>query len=108
MKRLIELQEKHPIVGDVRGMGLMIGIEFVKDKKTKEPFPPDAKVAATVTNEAMERGVIVYPGTGTADGILGDHILLTPPFIITEEHVDEIVSALDDSIRAVENQHHIT
>ena len=65
-------------------------------------------MAATVTKEAMERGVIVYPGTGTADGILGDHILLTPPFIITEEHVDEIASALDDSFRAVENQHHIT
>lgn len=106
-KRLIELQEKHPIIGDVRGMGLMIGIEFVKDKETKEPFSPDAKIAATVTGEAMERGVIVFPGTGTADGILGDHILLTPPFIITEEHADEITSALDQSIRAVENQHHI-
>ena len=105
-KRLTELHEKHPIVGDVRGMGLMIGIEFVKDKKTKEPFPSEAKIAATVTNEALERGVIVYPGTGTADGILGDHILLTPPFIITKEHADEITSVLDESIRAVED--HIT
>jgi len=108
MKRLTELKEGHPIMGDVRGMGLMIGIEFVKDKETKEPFSPDAKIAATVTNEALERGVIVYPGTGTADGILGDHILLTPPYIITQEHADTIVSALDESIRAVEKQHHIT
>ena len=106
MKRLTELQEKHPIMGDVRGMGLMIGIEFVKDKKTKEPFPSDAKIAAAVTNESMERGVVVYPGTGTADGILGDHILLTPPFIMTEQHADEITSVLDESVKAVENRHH--
>ena len=106
-KRLTELQEDHPIIGDVRGMGLMIGIELVKDKKTKEPFQPESKVAATVTRECTKRGVIVYPGTGTADGILGDHILLTPPFIVTKEHLDELTSALDEATRAVEIQHHI-
>ena len=107
-ERLEELQKDHPIVGDVRGMGLMLGIELVKDKNTKEPFPPDAKVAAAVTREAMQRGVIVYPGTGTADGIVGDHILMTPPYIMTREHVDELISVLDQSITTVETQHHST
>jgi adenosylmethionine-8-amino-7-oxononanoate aminotransferase len=103
-KRLEELQKDHPIVGDVRGIGLMLGIELVKDKNTKEPFPPDAKVASAVTREAMQRGVIVYPGTGTADGIVGDHILMTPPYIIAREHVDELISVLDQSITTVETQ----
>jgi adenosylmethionine-8-amino-7-oxononanoate aminotransferase len=106
-KRLTELQEDHPIIGDVRGMGLMIGIELVKDKKTKEPFQPESKVAATVTRECTKRGVVVYPGTGTADGIIGDHILLTPPFIIAKEHLDELTAALDEAIKVVEIQHHI-
>ena len=105
-KRLEELQKRHSIVGDVRGMGLILGIELVKDKKTKETFSPEARVAAAVTRETMQRGVILYPGTGTADGIVGDHILMTPPYIITQEHVDELISALDQSITTIETQHH--
>jgi len=104
-KRMVELQQDHPSVGDVRGIGLMIGLEFVKDKKTKEPFPLEAKVAGTITKLAMENGVIVYPGTGTADGVVGDHVLLTPPYIITREQVDELTSALEQAIDTVESQH---
>jgi adenosylmethionine-8-amino-7-oxononanoate aminotransferase len=104
-KRMSELQEDYPIIGDVRGMGLMIGLEFVKDMNTKEPFRPESKVAATVTTECMKRGVIVYPGTGTADGIVGDHILLTPPYIITKQDVDELTAALGQSLQVVESQH---
>jgi adenosylmethionine-8-amino-7-oxononanoate aminotransferase len=104
-KRMSELQEDYPIIGDVRGMGLMIGLEFVKDMNTKEPFRPESKVAATVTAECMKRGVIVYPGTGTADGTVGDHILLTPPYIITKQNVDELTEALGQSLQVVESQH---
>ncbi len=107
-KRLVELQQTHPIVGDVRGMGLMIGMEFVKDKKTKEPFPLEAKVAGTVTRVALENGAILYPGVGTADGVVGDHILLTPPYIITREHADQLTSIIDQAIGAVEKQHHLS
>jgi len=102
IKRMRELQEHHPIIGDVRGLGLMIGLEFVEDRKTKKPFPPETKLANTVTTEAMRRGLIVYPGTGTADGVSGDHILLTPPYIIDEKQMDELASILDDSLSAVE------
>ena len=85
----------------------MLGIELVNDKKTKEPFPPESKVSTAITREAMQRGVIVYPGTGTADGIVGDHILMTPPYIVTREHIDELTSKLDESITSVEVQHHL-
>jgi adenosylmethionine-8-amino-7-oxononanoate aminotransferase len=103
-KRLIELQANHRIIGDVRGMGLMVGFELVKDESTKEPFPTDAKVSRRLTQECMKRGAIVYPGTGTADGIVGDHILLTPPYIINREQVDELISILDESLTVVEKQ----
>jgi len=104
-KRLNELQDEHSIIGDVRGLGLMIGIEFVKDRNTKKPYPPQVRLCSAVTREAMERGAIVYPGTGTADGVSGDHILLTPPYIITERQIYELSLILDESIRAVEKKH---
>ena len=103
-KRLTELQSKHRIIGDVRGMGLMLGLELVKDMSTKEPFPTEAKVAAKLTRECMKRGAMVYPGSGTADGIVGDHILLTPPYIVTREHNEELISVLDESLAVVEKQ----
>ena len=83
----------HPLVGDVRGLGLMIGLELVMDKETKRPFPPEKNVGQLVLEEALARGVIVYPGTGTVDGVAGDHIKLTPPLILTEEQADELGAA---------------
>jgi adenosylmethionine-8-amino-7-oxononanoate aminotransferase len=80
----------------------MQGIEFVKEKNTKKPFPRQKMVAQAITEEAMKNGVIVYPGQGTADGIDGDHILLTPPYIITREQIDEVIEAIDKSIKMVE------
>jgi adenosylmethionine-8-amino-7-oxononanoate aminotransferase len=105
IKLLKELQEESSIIGDVRGLGLMIGVEFVKDKKNKEPYAPEIGICHKVTKEAMERGAIVYPGSGTADGIVGDHILLTPPFIITKEQIDELASILGETIKIVEKKH---
>ncbi len=89
-------------VGEVRGKGLMVGVEFVKNRTTKEPYPAQAKFAARVTDEAAQRGAVIYPGTGTADGILGDHILLTPPYIITRAQIDDLVTIVADSIAAAE------
>lgn len=91
-------------MADVRGLGLMVGLEFVKDKKIKEPYPPEIKLVDSVTREAMERGEIVYPGTGTADGISGDQILLTPPYLITTEQTYELARILDESLKAVEKR----
>ncbi len=94
----LRVLERHAIVGDVRGLGLFAGVEFVKDRATKEPFDPKMKMNALIGNRAFAKGLISYPGGGGADGIRGDHILLAPPFIITEEQIDALVGILDESI----------
>jgi adenosylmethionine-8-amino-7-oxononanoate aminotransferase len=95
---------RHAFVGDVRGKGLFAGIEFVKNKKTKEPFDPKLKLNTRIANRAFEKGLIVYPGGGGADGINGDHILLAPPFIITEDQIQSLVSILDETFTEVSRQ----
>jgi len=84
----------NPSVGDIRGRGLFLGVEFVSDRGTKEPYPPSLKFNQTVKREAMARGLMCYPMGGTIDGQRGDHVLLAPPFIIGESHVAEIADGL--------------
>ncbi len=93
--------KKHDIVGDVRGRGLFAGIEFVKDKKRKDPFDPRLKLNTLISNRGFEKGLITYPGGGGADGIRGDHLLLAPPFIITEEQIEKMVSILDETFSEI-------
>jgi adenosylmethionine-8-amino-7-oxononanoate aminotransferase len=83
-----------PSVGDIRGLGLLWGVEFVADRETKEPFPPEIQFNRRVGDLAFERGVIFYPGAGSVDGVRGDHLLIAPPFVINEEQLDEMVSIL--------------
>ena len=75
----------HPHVGDVRGLGLLAGIEFVRDKSTLTPFPREENIAGKIFQAAVDDGVLTYPTQGCVDGTNGDHILLAPPFIITQE-----------------------
>lgn len=100
LKKLQDLYG-HPIVGDVRGLGLMAGVEFVKNPKTKEPFDPKLKLNALIGSRAFDKGLITYPGGGGADGVRGDHILLAPPFIISKEQIDQLVGILDEAIAEV-------
>ncbi len=97
-KYLLErLQEKllpFWFVGDVRGKGLMQGVEFVRDKKTKEPFPVSFGLAEKITQTLLKHGLVVYPGTGNADGENGDQFLLAPPLILTKDQADEIVAGM--------------
>jgi len=99
--RALKSLEHHSFVGDVRGKGLFAGIEFVKDKKTKETFDPKLKLNGLIGNRAFEKGLITYPGGGGADGIRGDHILLAPPLIITEEQINDLVGILDQTFTEV-------
>jgi len=87
-----------PSVGDVRGIGLMWGVEFVADRASKAPFPPQMHFARRVADIAFERGLIVYPGSGCVDGVSGDLVMLGPPFIITEEQIDEMVALLREAV----------
>ncbi|NIV30368.1 MAG: aminotransferase class III-fold pyridoxal phosphate-dependent enzyme [Anaerolineae bacterium] len=102
MRELLDLD----IVGDVRGMGLMCGLEFVKDKATKEPFPPELKVCGLVFAEALDRGMITFPCTGCVDGVAGDMMLMSPPLITTRDQVDEMIAILKDSIEATQARLH--
>ncbi|ALX13578.1 hypothetical protein P350_18235 [Burkholderia cepacia JBK9] len=90
----------HPHVGDVRGRGLFVGVELVRDRDTKATFDPALKLHAAVKREAMQRGLMVYPMGGTIDGVHGDHILVAPPFISTAQQIDTIVERLSGALGA--------
>jgi adenosylmethionine-8-amino-7-oxononanoate aminotransferase len=98
--RLIERLGNHNHVGDIRGRGLFKGVELVRDRSTKTPFDPSAKLNVRVKKQAMARGLMVYPMGGTIDGQTGDHVLLAPPFIVTDRDIDTIVERLGDAIDA--------
>ncbi len=90
----------HPHVGDIRGRGLFMGLELVADRGTKAPFDPALKLAAGIKAAAFEAGLICYPMSGTIDGRTGDHILLAPPFIISDAQIGELVDKLGQAIDA--------
>ena len=101
LKRMLgDVFGKHEHVGDIRGRGLFLGIELVQDRATKEPFAPERKLHAAIKNEAMARGLMVYPMGGTIDGQRGDHILLAPPFIVSASELSEIVTRLAEAVDA--------
>ncbi len=95
------IPELDQFIGDIRGRGLFVGIELVANKETKQPFNPSLKIHAQIKKQAMENFLMVYPMGGTIDGIQGDHVLLAPPFIVNENHVEEIVKRLVNSIHSV-------
>jgi len=100
----LETLRKHPTVGDVRGLGLLAGIEFVQDKASKAPFPQAARFAERFAEATLEEGVATYPMKGCVDGDLGDHILLAPPFTITSAQIAELVSGLDRTLARLERE----
>lgn len=85
-------------VGDVRGIGLLWGVEFVADKNSKAPFAPELRFSDRVAQAAVRRGLLVYPMQGCVDGTSGDHLLIAPPAIITREEIDWAVERLRESI----------
>jgi len=103
LKRLEELRV-FPFVGDVRGKGLMTAIEFVKNQKTKEPFPRGAKFTERVIDLAFENGLVLYPGTGFVDGVNGDMVMVGPPLIIEENQIDEIIEILKKTFSKLQNE----
>lgn len=97
-QRLVARFGDHPHVGDIRGRGLLLGLELVRDRASREPFAPETRLDARIRALALERGLMCYPMHGTIDGRQGHHVLLAPPFIVTEEQLDEIVDRLAPAI----------
>ncbi|MDL2192253.1 aspartate aminotransferase family protein [Cobetia sp. LC6] len=96
--RLNERFADHAHVGDIRGRGLFQGLELVADRDSKRPFDPTLKLHARLKKAAMAEGLMCYPMGGTLDGRQGDHILLAPPFILQESHLDELTARLGRAI----------
>jgi adenosylmethionine-8-amino-7-oxononanoate aminotransferase len=97
LQRLQKLR-RIPIVGDVRGRGLLAGVEFVADRRGKKTFPPRARFARRVAKVALDEGLYVYPGGGAAGGHAGDHVLIAPPYIISEAQIDDLVRRLGKAV----------
>ncbi len=97
----LEPLRDHPLVGDIRGLGLFAGIDLIQDPATHKPYPRKFRVVERVVEEAFRRGLILYPGSGGADTEEGDHLLIAPPFVITKEQIKEAVSLLKDALSAV-------
>lgn len=91
----------HPNIGDIRGKGLFVGLEIVEDRTTKQPFDSKLGINAKIKAAAMQEGLMCYPMGGTIDGKNGDHIMLSPPFIIEGKHIDEIIGKLGKAVGKV-------
>ena len=101
LRKALSSLESHPHVGQVRGLGLLQAVEFVKDKATREPFPKESGIAEKIRQAALEKNVLTYPSQGTVDGTRGDHVLLAPPFIITPQECQLIADALQFALAKV-------
>ncbi|MBI1873476.1 MAG: aspartate aminotransferase family protein [Acidobacteria bacterium] len=99
-RRLRDRFGSHPHVGDIRGRGLFWALELVEDRATKKPFDPGLELYRRVKREALRQGLICYPSGGAFDGTCGDHILLAPPYIIDESHIEELVRLLSIGLDA--------
>jgi adenosylmethionine-8-amino-7-oxononanoate aminotransferase len=88
-----------PMIGDIRGKGMLWAIEFVKDKRTKEPFPKEKNVKMDIIVQCLLKGVFFYPGYYEDERGRGDQLMIAPPFIITEEQIDECVAVLRETLQ---------
>ena len=96
---LTRCRDLNSSIGETRTlMEMLWGVEFVADRKTKDPFSPEAQFNRRVGDLAFERGVIFYPGSGCVDGVRGDHLLIAPPFVIVETEIDEMVGLLREVV----------
>jgi adenosylmethionine-8-amino-7-oxononanoate aminotransferase len=98
LKEALEGLRDLDTVGDVRGLGMLWGVEFVADKKTKVPFPPEKNFSGLVGQACLRRGLLVYPMQGSVDGVAGDHLLIAPPAVITSEQIEWSVDQLRHAI----------
>jgi adenosylmethionine-8-amino-7-oxononanoate aminotransferase len=100
---LEDLAGRHPLIGQVRGRGLLLAIELVKDARTREPFPAELNAGQLLTDIAYEEGLIIYPRR-PIQGLAGDHVLVAPALILTLAQVDEIITRLERALKRLEQE----
>jgi adenosylmethionine-8-amino-7-oxononanoate aminotransferase len=100
---LHDLAKRHPIIGEVRGRGLLTAIELVRDRDSRQPFDPSQGVNTLLTDEAFARGLIIYPRR-PVNGLWGDHVLIAPPLIVTSREIETILERLDLALEAAESR----
>ncbi|SDO47616.1 N(6)-acetyl-beta-lysine transaminase precursor [Paenibacillus sp. yr247] len=100
LARMRQMAEQIEIIGDVRGQGLLLAMEFVSDRTDKRPFSSGVGVTSRIIDKAFRKGLLIYPAAGALDGV-GDAIILAPPFVIAEEEIDLLVRILEESVREV-------
>ena len=105
LRAALEPLRRFSVVGDIRGLGLLLAVEIVRDASTRESFPADAHIATRIQHDAFDAGVMTYPIQGCVDGSRGDHILIAPPFTITSPMIQMIVSALEHAIADLDASH---
>ncbi len=93
---------RHRIIGDVRGLGMMWGIELAQDRKSREPFPPALNASRRLYDLCLDEGLLIYPGSGTREGQDGDHCIVAPAFTITRAEMDELVVRLGRGLTRLE------
>ena len=101
---LLQLKNQYSFIGDIRGKGLLLGVEFVEDTATKTPFPRKAMVTQNMIALAKEKGLLVYPAGAGIDGVNGDSIIISPPLTITKDEIRELVLLLADTFEAFSKQ----
>lgn len=99
LERIMPLAERYDIIGDIRGKGLLLALEFVSDRDGKVPFTPEMGVTSRIVDKAFEKGLLVYPAAG-ADGA-GDAVIVAPPFVIADDELDLLVRLLEETVREV-------
>ncbi|MCM3652223.1 aspartate aminotransferase family protein [Metabacillus litoralis] len=92
------------IIGDVRGKGLMIGIEFVADPTTKRSFTPETELTSKIVEKARDKGLLIYPASTGNEGVNGDAVILSPPFVITKEEIDQLVVLFEETISEIQSE----
>lgn len=102
-EQLEQLAEKHACIGDVRGLGLLQGVELVQDKVSKLPFPAELNAFDRLTRLAKSHGLLIYPRR-SLNGLRGDHVLIAPPLTVSATDIDDIIALLDASLSAFEQQ----
>lgn len=101
-EQLEEVRKNCRIIGDIRGKGMLIGIEFVADKRSKKPFPEEVRISEKVIHHAMSEGLIIYAANAGEEGLYGNAVIVSPPLTITKKEIDQLVAIFSRVIHLVE------